>query len=220
MLTGVLFAQEEEEEVKNKFSIIPYGMRIGIDVLDLGLTFADEDIERYSINADIDIYKLLLQFDLGSANRRRLNDGLEYRSRGVYYRIGLNYNFMFFDDDRSTIFIGMNYARSPNFDDEIKFAVSDTIYGAETIVEENNDATANWLEANLGIKAKIWKNFYMGFNSRFKFRLRTDGTGSLVPFDVPGFGRTDRSTIVAFNYYIWYRIPFRPNDMVRSKRRN
>jgi len=69
---------------KNKFSIVPYGLRVGVDILDLGLTIADEDIERYGINADVDIYKFLVQFDAGFARRARVNDLLEYRSRGYF----------------------------------------------------------------------------------------------------------------------------------------
>jgi hypothetical protein len=217
-LTGS-WAQETEKQ-KNPFSFIPYGLRLGIDVMDLGLSAANEDIERYGINADIDIYKFLIQFDAGSANRTRIGENVEYRSRGLYYRIGLDYNFMYFDDDKSTIFIGLRYARSPSYEDEMKLTVTDSIYGTRLIESGNNSASAEWGEANLGIKAKIWRNFYMGFISRFKFRLNRNASGSLNTFDVPGFGRTDESTIVAFNYYIWYRIPFRKNDMFRPKKRN
>lgn len=202
---------------KNKFSIVPYGLRVGVDILDLGLTVADEDIERYGINADVDIYKFLVQFDAGFARRARVNDLLEYRSRGYFYRIGVDYNLMFFDDDRSAIFVGLRYGRSFSYDDELKYTLTDSTFGSGNIDVENTDASANWLEANLGVKAKIWKNFYIGFIGRFKFRLRTEVT-ELSSFDIPGFGRTDNPTIVALNYYIWYRIPFRKNDLIRPKK--
>lgn len=214
-----LFGQSDSLSLghKNKFSIVPYGIRVGIDILELGLTLADEDVERYGINADIDIYKFLVQFDAGYARRARVNDLIEYRSRGYYYRIGIDYNLMFFDDDKSTIFTGLRYGRSFSYDDELKYVLSDSTYGAAGVEAENTNASANWLEANIGVKAKIWRNFYMGFIGRFKFRLRAN-TAELSSFDIPGFGRTDNTNIVAFNYYIWYRIPFRENDLLRTRK--
>jgi hypothetical protein len=53
----------------------------------------------------------------------------------------------------------------------------------------------------------MWKMIWMGYTARFKFGLKTNETGPMLPHDVPGYGRTDKESTWGFNYQIFVRLP-------------
>ena len=73
----------------------------------------------------------------------------------------------------------------------------------------NSDVNGRWYELTGGIRVKIWKMIWMGYTGRFKFGLKTNESGAMLPSDVPGYGRTDKDNTWGFNYQIFFRIPVR-----------
>ena len=58
-------------------------------------------------------------------------------------------------------------------------------------------------------KVKMLKFFWMGFTARYKFGLSTDAPRGLIPYDIPGYGKTFKNSTWGFNYYVMFRIPIR-----------
>ena len=52
-------------------------------------------------------------------------------------------------------------------------------------------------------------NFAMGYTMRYKFGQDISGGDSLASFDLPGFGRANKSNNFGLSYYLLYRIRFR-----------
>ncbi len=58
-----------------------------------------------------------------------------------------------------------------------------------------------WAEFCVGITAHVWKDLYMGWALRFKFRMNEHGD----PWYVPGYGNTNTTWVT---YTITYKLPF------------
>ena len=113
-----------------------------------------------------------------------------------------------YNKHRSSIFFGLMYARS-NFKDQISYDQFDQGWGANTLNYSNDNLTARWFEANLGINVRIAGPIYLGYTMRFKFSKSLSGNGELFPYEIPGFGKADKGGQFGFNYYVIYKLRFR-----------
>jgi len=67
--------------------------------------------------------------------------------------------------------------------------------------------TAHWAEFVTGFKVEVIKNWYLGMGVRTKFFIyRNKNLIEPVQF-VPGYGRNYSSTVIGFNYTVYYTIP-------------
>ena len=64
-----------------------------------------------------------------------------------------------------------------------------------------------WFEFCVGIRAHIWKELYMGWGLRFKFRTSSSTGEDGDPWYVPGFGKYGSNTM-GVTYTITYKLPF------------
>ena len=203
---------------QNKF--IPSSLRVGTELVLVGVSTFNSDRTAYELTADIDFHKYFLSFDYGYGDRIRNEEKYIYQSTGNYFRIGPDINFLYYDKRSSVLFLGMRYAKS-NYDDQVTFIREDPNYGSVPIERENKDLEASWLELLLGIKVRIWKELYMGYNLRFKFS-RSFEADNLFPFDIPGYGSAEDRSRFDLNYYIYYKIKWKEKPLLpkpREKRR-
>lgn len=64
-----------------------------------------------------------------------------------------------------------------------------------------------WFEFCVGIRAHIWKELYMGWGLRFKFRTSSSTGEYGDPWYVPGFGKYGSNTM-GVTYTITYKLPY------------
>src|SRR5690606_36110636 len=124
------------------------------------------------------------------------------------WRAGVDVNFLRYDPQRNVFFIGFRYARG-KFSDNFEYITLDPVWGAIHGGEESTDARARWMDLTTGIRVKIWSFLWLGYTGRLKFGLEPFGTDSLIPHDVPGFGKTFKETYWGFNYQVLIRLPIR-----------
>lgn len=210
-LSVSLFAQQKKEEVKAdtvKSKFIPTGIRIGTDAFSIARNFYDKTFQGWEINADVDFYRYYFAVDVGSWSRDFASDEGVYHNKGNYFRIGADVNFLLKDPDRNLVFFGVRYGNG-KFSETYQELSLNPIYGNHTVTLVNPDVNAHWYELAAGIRVKMWKFFWMGYTGRLKFGLSTNEKGSMLPSDVPGFGRTNRKETWGFNYQLIFRVPFR-----------
>ena len=76
---------------------------------------------------------------------------------------------------------------------------------------ESKSYNAYWFEVSLGIKGEIFKNVYLGWSGLVKIRFSGGNDSSFQPYDIPGFGNSEKKLRLGVNYYILYQIPFNRN---------
>jgi hypothetical protein len=194
------------DTLRNKF--VPTGVRVGADLLALAKTQFQNNYKGWEFQGDIDFSRYYVVLEYGHWARDLHSDSAEYTNSGNYWRAGVDVNFLTKDPDRNVFFLGARYGRSV-FTESMDVARYDPIWGLMSDTFYHAGINASWIELTTGLKVKIWKIFWLGYTGRLKFGLSTKGSEQMLPYDVPGFGRTDKETTWGFNYYFMIRLPVR-----------
>lgn len=195
----------------------PSAVRVGTDVIAIGTSLADKNQKKFEVSADIDLDTYFLSFDYGYSNVTRSITGALYQNKGNYFRIGIDANLLTPDEFRNVILVGLRYGHSFYSDALGSFVPNDPQYGPGTIpvtVPSNSALQAHWAELVFGVKVQVVKQLYLGFTGRFKVKLANSGVDALTPYEIPGYGNYQNGNAFGFNYYLYYRFPFRDKPIV------
>lgn len=193
---------------KQAKEFIPTGVMLGVDLFVIGRSIWEEELSQQEYQVEVDSRQYHLTIGYGIQDITRQTETTLYTNEGSYWRINAEVNFLYNSGNRSKLFFGVGYGRA-TFDDIFVYDTQDA-FGNIQIVDQNRDANASWMELTVGTKVRVWKEFYMGYTVRYKF-LKDYQAGSLIPHDLPGYGpnREDDKDIFGFNYYLYWRFPFR-----------
>lgn len=220
---GYAQATEAEDTVtlRQRRDFRPSALRVGVTLNDLIRTVSNEQDTRYSVQADLAFGRFMLVGEYGIAETSQQNNpeisdvpAFTYESQGAFFRAGIDVNLLK-DRERSTydaaadiILFGLRFGRAQT-DDQLQFETIDPVWGTTMARQENNGLATTWIEMTSGVKVQVIKNVFLGYNLRFKFARGFSGTPSLIPYYIPGFGRSNREERFGFDYSIFYRIPLR-----------
>ena len=194
------------DTVRNKY--LPTGIRAGFDLLAYGKTQFQDNFNGWEFEGDVDFDRYYLVLEYGGWGRTLNSDSAKYQNDGNYWRVGIDVNFLTKDPDRNNFFLGARYGRSV-FTESMSVQRFDPIWGPLADSFYHSDVNASWIELTSGLRVKIWKIFWLGYTGRFKFGLSNKGSLEMLPYDIPGYGRTDKKTTWGFNYYLMIRLPLR-----------
>lgn len=228
-LPGLLWAQEDRarspadsvSRPKMRLSFLPTAIRIGPAINPLIQSALDRTGTYYGLQADMPIGRFMVALEYGHADLRRSSeegvpeaDIFSYQSSADYYKLGVDANVLLDKSDNSydaqddVIFFGLKYALAV-IDDQVSFQTRDNIWETSSIAQSNENLGVRWLEFNAGVKVGVFKNVFIGYNLRYRFLQRYLDRSSLIPYRIPGFGDGDDESNFGFDYYLYYRIPFR-----------
>lgn len=209
------------ERVKMQSTLIPAALRIGPAVNTLIQTAMDDKGTYYGLQADLAMGRFMLAAEYGRMELSRQSaagvadsEAYQYTSSGNYYKLGVDVNLLkdkqknSYDAIDDVIYFGLKYAIS-NIDDQVRFRTPDNFWETSDISQSNENLGVHWIEMNAGVKVALFKNIFLGYTLRYRFGQRYTDSNSLVPYRIPGFGSGEDETNFGFDYYIFYRIPFR-----------
>jgi hypothetical protein len=201
-----------------KGTVMPSAVRIGTDLGFLGVSIFDPDKQLFEIVADIDVYKLFLTADYGMSTWKINQNNFKYDNNGSYFKVGIDYNLSARDPDLNVIYFGMKYANS-SFSEKFNYSISDPFYYDYSEDISKSNLSAYWIEANFGMKVKVWKQLYLGWAGRIKFAKKVkSNNSSFDTYFIPGYGKAEYDSRWGFNYQIFYRIPFREKPPYKPKK--
>jgi len=192
-----------------------YGLRLGVDVSKIARSFYEDKYKGLEVVGDYRLTKkYYLAAELGNENKTVNDDQLNFTTKGSYFKAGFNYNI--YDnwlDMENLIYIGMRYGVS-TFSQTLN---SYKIYNANpyfpdtpAIVsgEKFSGLSAQWAEVVVGINAKVFNNFYVGFSLRANLLFSNKKPNTFDNLYIPGFNRTyDGNFGAGFNYTVSYFLP-------------
>lgn len=218
--TDVELDEKEKKEKKEKIprDFKPSAVKVGLETIGLGRTVTSSGFTQFEGQADIDFDRYFFVLDLGHEKNSIANNEFNYTNNGNYIRAGVQINMMPYNQDKSFFFFGFRYARSL-FSDQIAYTEDFDKWGQRNIEYKNPNLTATWYEVNMGMKVKVFERLYFGYTVRYKLNKSIKGFDSLMPRNIPGFGRADKSSNAGFNYYILYNIPFRDKPVPPKPKR-
>ncbi len=188
------------------------GPRISYDLASLALLYYDPDRMVYTISVDYemkqDLYPVI---DLGYQHVKISRDNYDYKSSGMFARIGTDVNLLNYDkqvDVYEMMYVGGRYGFSLFNQQAENISVPDEYWGDFSGGQiEKHKMHAHWISLVGGMRAEVFRNFFMGWSVFMNIRFYTSGTMGMDPYNIPGFGTGANRVTVTFNYSISYRIP-------------
>lgn len=200
------------------------GISIGVDLWGLGSQVFGGDFLSMEIVVDVNLKNRFFPIaEIGYGSTDTWSDkGIHYKSNAPYFRIGMDYNALFNKRHGHMLLVGLRYGASSFKYNVEALAMNDPIYGG--IVGNPNledeiwggslpynhkgmKGSMQWAEFCVGIRAHVWKELYMGWALRFKFKLSASSDKYGDPWYVPGFGKYGSNTL-GVSYTITYKLPF------------
>lgn len=194
--------------------VLPTLLRVGTDLLGATRSAIDETRDSWEIQAEVDIYRYFIAIEYGRESYRFANTNYDYENDGSYFRVGADINLIPREAFGSVLYFGLRYARS-TFNEELSGVISDPVWDYVVINSTNNGIEARWIEIVTGMKAKIWKNMYLGYALRLKVspKIKNPSELKLDPYQIPGFGLASQNSFYGVNYYVAWQFPFRQKFM-------
>lgn len=154
-------------------------------------------------------FKPVVEAGLGAARHRGPNDNYTYRSPlSVFFRIGMNYNFLFNSNSDYQFMTGVRYGFAP-FSYSIDDVRLDAPYWGESINFNipAQHATAGWLEFQLGLRVKLWGPISAGWTFKYHTILHESRATYGKPWYIPGYG--SRNGAITGAVSIIYTLPLK-----------
>lgn len=233
-----IFGQETEPETIPLDSVEykqQYGIRFGVDLSRIVLSFADEDYTGIELVGDYRLTeKLYLAAELGNEEKTQ-NEDLggtslyNYTTSGSYIKLGVDvntYENWFGMDNLITIggrYSFASFSQTLNeyliFNTDRFFNPDEFLVGSGEVPEEFSGRSASWLEFVAGVKAELFANIYLGLSIRVGFLITNDESDRFPNLWIPGFNRvTDGSNFgVGYNYSISYFLPLYKKSKKRKE---
>lgn len=218
-----LQAQEEEKTVTTDSIKIEqkYGIRVGVDASKLLRSFIDNEYKGFEINGDYRLTKnWYLAAEIGNEEKTTTNDFLSVTAKGSYLKAGVDYNL--YDNwlgMENMIYSGFRVGTSTFSQTRNSF----TVYAQDQFFTpqftdntplETKGLSSIWIELQMGIKAEVLNNLFLGLNFQLKGSLSEDQPVNYENLYIPGFNKTfDSGRIgVGYGYTISYLIPIFKKD--------
>lgn len=174
-------------------------LTVGVDLVGPAMhLFSDHG--EYQAYAQLNIkgkYLPAIEIGYGKADKDNFITQIAYKSKGMFGRIGCDFNILKNKHDDYRFMAGLRYGlTSFNYDTTL---APDSITGSRTTVSEK--CTLHWAELVLGVDAKVWGPLHMGWTMRYRRRIKATNY-QYNPQYAPGFGDVDAGTQIMFLYTV------------------
>src|SRR5690606_15840606 len=200
-----------------------FGLRAGIDLSKLVLSFVDEDYTGLELVGDYRLTrKLYLAAEIGNETKTQdesLNNTIlyDFKTSGSYIKAGVDLNtYENWFGMNNAITLGGRIAVSSFKQTLNNYSLynSNHLYQPDFIVgaqpgQEFSGLSAAWLELVVGLKVDLIANIYLGMSARMGFLVSNKEDALFPNLWIPGFNKVTAGSNfgVGYNYSITYFLP-------------
>ena len=203
---------------KNKF-----GIRVGADLSRFIISALDNQDQSVEFKADYRISKkMYLAVEFGNNNKLVNEDYYSFRTKGNYFKGGLNINmYQNWLDMQNEIYVGFRYGIASFSQTLLNYTINqDGTYFPQpekvTTTTEYDNLSASWGEIIFGLKVETFKNLFMGVSISAKKLFNSkepENANGFKNLYVPGFYRVFKNDSgIGFGYSLTYTIPLYKKD--------
>lgn len=187
------------------------GLRLGVDITRFALKYFQPYRTDVTIAADAQ-YSRNLYFagELSYNNTSHTDSNYSYKGNGASVTLGVDYNLLKKRDpgEKNIIYVGARYGFAAFSYDIPTYTVHDPIWGDYSSSYPKTNATAHWVELLIGIRAEVFRNFYMGWSLRDRILLNKGLANRDFPaLVIPGYGKGNKGNQFDVMYNVSYFIP-------------
>lgn len=209
---------QNESKIDSVSNEIRYGIRLGVDMSKPIRMLIEPDYKGLELVADYRLTKdIYVAAELGNETKVVNKDAVHFKASGTYLKLGLDYNvFNNWEGMDNLIVVGFRYGFSQHEQNLLGY----TIRNMNQYWSENNDVVlespqnfsglnGHWIELQIGIKAELVRNVYMGISIQMHRLLADKDPKNFENLFIPGFNKvlTDNPYGAGLNYTISYQLP-------------
>ena len=194
-------------------------VRISVDPTVSLKTFM-QSAAMYGLEATVDTeikQNLFLIGGAGYINTHINEESFTYSNSGMFAMFGADLNLTKYQSpkDRDIFFVGLHYGFA-TLSHEATGIFLENDWGDYSTDIASEMHTATWIEIAMGFKAEAAKNIFIGWTGKAKFRTHLSD-GDMVPYNIPGYGKTDSQVSFGLNFFVSYAITMKakkkPNNI-------
>lgn len=193
------------------------GVSVGVDAYGYINTLFDDYVSsEVAVQANLgNRFFPTVEIGYGSTDTTDEMTGIYYKSSAPYFRVGMNYNFLYKKKGKLSgykLYALARYGWTKAKYDVKSPAITDPVWGGTTELDLTDvKATCSWFELGVGVQVKVWKIFHLGWSVRYKSRLKEGEGESSQVWYIPGYGE-NKSSAFGGTFSLIMDIPFGKNQ--------
>lgn len=194
---------------KMKFPLL-VDATVGVNIWDPVMRLFGQKYGLMGFSADVNLHnRYFPAFELGLGTARNTPSGQNFTYRSplsVYFKIGMDYNFLYNSNPNYKWFVGVRYGFAP-FSWAVDDITLDSGYWGDTqhFSIPSQTATAGWGELCMGLRVKLAGNISAGWMLRFHALLHEGKNIHGEPWYIPGYGA--RGQAITGSFTLSYTLP-------------
>ena len=217
LFCGSIWAQNEAK-TDSIATEVRYGIRLGIDISKPIRMFLDSDYKGLELVSDYRLTRnLYLAGELGNETKKIDRDAVNFETSGTYVKLGVDYNvYNNWTGMDNLIVVGFRYGFSQHAQTLLGYnLLNNNHYWKEdnrldlTTPKRYEGLNGHWIELQLGFKAELFRNLYMGISLQMHRLVSDKDPGNFENLFIPGFNKvlTNNPYGAGLNYTISYQLP-------------
>ena len=193
------------------------GVSVGVDAYGYINTLFDDYVStEVAIQANLgNRFFPAVEIGYGSTDTTDKMTGIYYKSSAPYFRVGMDYNFLYKKKGKLSgykLYALARYGWTKAKYDVKSPAITDPVWGGTTEVDLTGvKASCSWFELGVGVQVKVWKIIHLGWSVRYKSRLKEGEGDSSQVWYIPGYGE-NKSNAFGGTFSLIVNIPFGKNQ--------
>ena len=186
---------------------IPGYYRVGLDVSKWVASFVQSKYKTAEMQIDRPLRQNVYgALEMGYAQSSLTTDKLQYQTKNAFVSVGPDktlFNRLFPGDIENAI-VGIRYGMSWVQRADAQYTIADSIWGNAQGIVPSTSFFCHWIELNTGFRLEVKKNFFAGWNIRFRGMLNQQKLKELPPAYLAGYGAGEKPTSLGYNFYVMY----------------
>lgn len=194
LLVSAIGAQaQQKKHIVQPADTVPLfrGVAVSADVVGVAqLAFSDYGQYEAALRVNLkDKFFPVVELGYGKADAENVTTGMTYKTSAPYFRVGLDYNLLKNKHDDYRVYGGLRYAFTSYKYDAYTTGIKDPVWGDDAGYRlEDVKCNCHWMEAVVGVDAKIIGPLRLGWILRYRRRLAHNDGDAGNAWYIPGFG--------------------------------
>lgn len=195
LLVPAIGAQaQQKKHIVQPVDTVPLfrGVAVSADVVGVAqLAFSDYGQYEAALRVNLkDKFFPVVELGYGKADAENVTTGMAYKTSAPYFRVGLDYNLLKNKHDDYRVYGGLRYAFTSYKYDAYTTGIKDPVWGDDAGYRlEDVKCNCHWMEAVVGVDAKIIGPLRLGWSLRYRRRLAHNDGDAGNTWYIPGFGK-------------------------------
>ncbi len=168
------------------------GIAISADLIGLTMKAMNTTYSNMEVAARLDFKEKffpIFELGLGDCDKVGNENNNTFKTTAPYFRIGMDYNINK-KVNGNRFFAGFRYAYTNYHYDYTNPDFQDPVWGVCTPLNlESQKGELHWLELLVGVETKLWSIVRLGWDLRYRGRIKQGDISMGEPWYVPGYGK-------------------------------